>query len=180
VKSNGWTFYDSEHLDADNWPALLNALAAAGKAARARTRSWPQRPVHEHIDLHLRGDLRRQVPTLREALEIAASDDDVQAVRHNLSQRGKEEEPDPTGMRGRNYQLTAFRGGGLTLYANTAVEGELPAMLAAVRQPAQRALATRRGWRRLAVVVTITNHGVIATVLGSGILAGLTWLWTHR
>lgn len=177
MENNGWTYYDRVHLPSDHWSDTLRALENSALAARAARDAWPGREIDELPRVIKAGDQHLPVDSLADGIERARNDPDVVAVRWDLSQGGTDEPKDPEYMKIRSLQLTARRGSGLTLYASSPNESEVREFLAVVEQPAQRALTSRTGWRRVYDLNKVISHPVISSLVSAGLVAAIVAVW---
>ena len=174
MESNGWTYYDRVHLDGPEWGSVLDALRDAAAGARAVSKGWPMREIAEHAVLVLEGDKHVPVATLAAGLRQAKTNPKIVGVRFDLYQGGAEDPRELEYMKIRACQLTARRDSGVTLYACSPNESEVAQLLAALHQPARRALAELPRWRRwLGDANKVVTHPIVAGIA----LAALAALW---
>lgn len=174
MRSNGWSFYESVHEGSQHWLLTLDALRAAVDVGRRMSHGWPAREIAEKVSAKRVGDLLEVYETLDAALTTAAKDEDVLMVRWDCSQGGTESPSEPGYMRARSYQLTATRSSGLTLYAGSPIESEVPQMLSPVQQTSKEVLKGPHGapvrsrWQSFKQVI---RHPVVSGLLVVAIAA---------
>jgi hypothetical protein len=177
MPGNGWTFYDILHEPSPDWPDTLKALSGAVHGARDSARGWPRRDIEERITVIRAGDVYEPHDAVDDAITVAAADENVLKVRWDLSQGGTDDPREPEYMRIRSYQLTAARESGLTLYASSPIESDVPQLLAAAQAAARAAVVgdvDRGWWQRLRAVDRVIRHPVVSTLVAAGLLALVT------
>jgi hypothetical protein len=137
VQSNGWIFYDSIQMPHREWAPSLEAFTAAIEAGREAARAWPYRENLEKVSGVRPGDQYDVFRSVESAVEAATEHSDLLSLRWDYSQSGDQL---PESMKIRSYAVTASRGVGLTLYASSPIESEVPELLFAVRQAAETKL----------------------------------------
>jgi hypothetical protein len=140
VQTNGWVYYDSVHVASLDWQRTLAALLAAAEAGRQAARGWPARNITEKVSADKPADGFELFTSLDGAVAVATRDTELLKVRWDFSQGGTDDPSEPEYAKVRAYQLIAVRGSGLTLYACSPVESEVPQFLAAVRLTSESVL----------------------------------------
>jgi hypothetical protein len=140
VQTNGWVYYDSVDVASLDWQRTLAALRAAAETGRQAARGWPARNITEKVSADKPADGFELFSSLDGAVAVATRDAKLLRVHWDLSQGGTDDPLEPEYAKVRAYRLSAVRGSGLTLYACSPVESEVPQLLAAVQSTSESVL----------------------------------------